>query len=169
MTMAQAAEGLKEQLINATRLRMTRADVPVGSYLSGGIDSSLVARLAREHAAGEFRTFSVRFADSEFDETPFQRMMVQELGSVHEEIVVTQGDIARVFPDVIRHTEQPVLRTAPAPLYLLSRLVRSAGFKAVLTGEGADEILAGYDIFREAKIRQFWSRQPASDSATVAL
>jgi asparagine synthase (glutamine-hydrolysing) len=168
-TMAEAAEGLKEQLVAATRLRMTRADVPVGSYLSGGIDSSVIAWLAREHAAGEFRTFSLRFADAEFDETPFQRLMVQALGSVHDEIVVTREDIAEVFPEVIRHTEQPVLRTAPGPLYLLSRLVRDAGFKAVLTGEGADEMLAGYDIFREAKIRQFWARLPASTVRPLLL
>lgn len=157
-----AADCCREHLAQATRLRMVRADVPVGSYLSGGLDSSLVAKMGRMAKEGVFRTFSLRFDDAEFDETPFQHMMASTLDSDHGEIVVTRGDIARIFPEVVRHTEQPILRTAPAPLYLLSRCVREAGIKAVLTGEGADEMFAGYDLFREAKIRYFWSRQPES-------
>jgi asparagine synthase (glutamine-hydrolysing) len=88
--------------------------------------------------------------------------MASTIDSNHQEVMVTRNDIARVFPDVIRHTERPILRTAPAPLYLLSKLVRDAGIKAVLTGEGADEMLGGYDLFREAKIRMFWAHQPES-------
>ncbi len=158
----EATEILRDKLERATELRMLRADVPVGSYLSGGLDSSLVAWMGRKAKEGEFRTFSIRFEDAEFDETDFQHAMAATLDSKHEEVVIRRSDIAGVFPDVVRHTERPVLRTAPAPMFLLSGLVRRAGFKAVLTGEGADEMLAGYDIFREAKIRSFWSRQPAS-------
>jgi asparagine synthase (glutamine-hydrolysing) len=76
--------------------------------------------------------------------------------------VVSRSDIANVFPEVIYHTERPILRTAPAPLFLLSKLVRDHGIKVVLTGEGADEMFAGYDIFREGKVRRFWGRQPDS-------
>ncbi len=159
---ADATGRLREKLSRATELRMVRADVPVGSYLSGGLDSSIVAKMGRTAKEGVFRTFSLRFDDAEFDETSFQRMMAATIESDHGEIVVTRADIARVFPDVIWHTEQPILRTAPAPLYLLSQYVRKAGIKAVLTGEGADEMFAGYDLFREAKIRMFWSKQPAS-------
>ena len=158
----EATEALREKLDQATVLRTLRSDVPVGSYLSGGLDSSLTAWMGRRAKEGEFRTFSLRFEDAEFDETEFQHLMASQLTSTHSEIVVSRKDLARVFPDVIRHTERPILRTAPAPLYLLSESVRKAGIKAVLTGEGADEMLAGYDIFREAKIRQFWSRQPGS-------
>src|SRR5262249_35022558 len=68
------------------------------------------------------------------------------------------------FPAVIAHTERPILRTAPAPMFLLSRLVRNEGIKVVLTGEGADEMFAGYDLFREAKVRRFWARHPSSAS-----
>ena len=161
-TLRQATERLRELLDKATELRMLRADVPVGSYLSGGLDSSVIARLGRKAAHGEFRTFSIRFSDAEFDETPYQRAMASTLDSVHTEVVVTRNDIAATLPDVIRHTEHPILRTAPVPMYLLSRAVRAGGIKAVLTGEGADEFLAGYDLFREAKIREFWSRQPDS-------
>lgn len=165
----EAAEELRNELERATRLRMLRADVPVGSYLSGGLDSSLVAALARRATPGRFATFSLRFVDAEFDETPFQRTMVARLDSDHHEIEITQSDIARVFPDVILHAEKPVLRTAPAPLFLLSQLAHERGFKVVLTGEGADEVLAGYDLFREAKVRAFWARQPNSRSRPQLL
>ena len=74
-----------------------------------------------------------------------------------------------MFPDVIRHTEQPIVRTAPAPLYLLSKLVHENGYKVVLTGEGADEMLGGYDIFKETKIRHFWSRRPQSSRRPLLL
>jgi asparagine synthase (glutamine-hydrolysing) len=161
-TLADSTELLREKLEQATRLRMLRSDVPVGSYLSGGLDSSVIAQLGRKAKEGRFETFSMRFDDLEFDETQYQRMMAATLDSSHREIVVTRKDIARVFPDVILHTERPILRTAPAPLFLLSKAVRESGIKAVLTGEGADEMLGGYDIFREAKIRQFWSHQPNS-------
>ena len=165
----EAAEGLREKLERATRLRTLRADVPVGSYLSGGIDSSVVAALGRRAKEGVFRTFSLRFADAEFDETSFQRLMARRLDSEHTEVVCERRDIGRIFPEVIAHTERPVLRTAPAPLFLLSKLVRDARFKVVLTGEGSDEMLAGYDIFREAKVRAFWAREPRSKCRPLLL
>jgi len=157
-----AVDAVRAALEQATSLRMLRADVPVGSYLSGGLDSSLVAALGLRAKGSKFTTFSLRFEDAEYDETSFQRLMAARLGSEHHEEVVSRDDIARVFPDVIRHTERPILRAAPAPLFLLSKLVHDAGIKVVLTGEGADEMFAGYDLFREAKVRRFWARQPQS-------
>lgn len=161
-TVTDAAEAVREALTDATGLRMLRADVPVGSYLSGGLDSSFIAALGLRAKGSNFSTFSLRFEDAEYDETPFQRAMAAYIGSDHHELVVSRGDIARVFPETILHTERPILRTAPAPLLLLSRMVRDAGIKVVLTGEGADEMFAGYDLFREARIRRFWARQPGS-------
>jgi asparagine synthase (glutamine-hydrolysing) len=158
----EAVIRVREALETATELRMLRADVPVGSYLSGGVDSSLIAALGLKAKGARFSTFSLRFTDAEYDETPYQRLMAEHLGSEHHEVLVARSDIARIFPDVIRHTERPILRTAPAPLFLLSRLVRDANIKVVLTGEGADEMFAGYDLFREAKVRRFWATQPAS-------
>ena len=163
-TLDDAVVAVREALERATSLRMLRADVPVGSYLSGGLDSSLVAALGLRAKGSKFQTFSLRFADAEYDETIHQRAMAEYLGSDHHEVMVTRGDIARVFPEVIYHTERPVLRTAPAPLFLLSRLVRQSGIKVVLTGEGADEMFAGYDVFREAKVRRFWAREPGSEA-----
>jgi len=161
-SLEDAVKEVRHSLENATSLRMLRADVPVGSYLSGGLDSSLVAALGRRFAGDRFQTFSLRFEDAEYDETGYQRLMVKLLGSEHHEVVVSRSDIADVFPEVIYHTERPILRTAPAPLFLLSKLVREHGIKVVLTGEGADEMFAGYDIFREGKVRRFWGRQPSS-------
>jgi asparagine synthase (glutamine-hydrolysing) len=88
--------------------------------------------------------------------------LIDHLGTRHTKLECTAGDIAGAFPDVIWHTEKPILRTAPTPLFLLSRTVRDNGLKVVLTGEGADEFLGGYNIFKEAKIRRFWARNPES-------
>jgi len=154
-------EELRELLIDATRIRL-RADVPVGAYLSGGLDSSTVAAIVRSAAGVQLDTFSIAFSDPEFDESSFQRQMAQFLGTDHQVAFVTHADIGRVFPEVIWHTETPILRTSPAPLFLLSQLVRDRNYRVVLTGEGADEFLAGYDIFKEAKVRRFWARQPTS-------
>ncbi len=161
-SLGDAVLEVRAALEEATKLRMLRADVPVGSYLSGGLDSSLVAALGLRAMGARFQTFSLRFADAEYDETPFQHEMAKRLGSEHHEVVVSRDDIARVFPRVITHTERPILRTAPAPLFLLSELVERHGIKVVLTGEGADEMFAGYDLFREAKVRRFWARSPQS-------
>ena len=158
---AAIAEELESLLIDATRIRL-RADVPVGAYLSGGFDSSATTALARLFPGAGLRTFSVAFESAEFDESEHQRQVVAALRTDHTSVRCTRADIASRFPDVIRHTERPVLRTAPAPLYLLSRHVRASGFKVVVTGEGADEVLGGYDIFKEAKVRRFWARRPAS-------
>ena len=163
-SLGEAVEMVRQALADATSLRMLRADVPVGSYLSGGLDSSLIATLGLAAKGANFATFSLRFEDAEYDESRYQRLMAEHIGSDHREVLVRRADIARVFPDVIRHTERPVLRTAPAPMYLLSKLVHDSGIKVVLTGEGADEMFAGYDLFREAKVRRFWAASPASES-----
>jgi len=164
-----AAVAVAEALERATALRVLRADVPVGSYLSGGLDSSLVAALARRAIRDRLHTFSLRFADVEYDETGYQREMVARLGSEHHEVVVTREDIAAAFPATVYATERPLLRTAPAPLYLLAKLVRAHGIKVVLTGEGADEMFAGYDLFREARVRRFCAREPASTRRPLLL
>lgn len=156
------AEALRERLIEATRLRFERSDVPVGAYLSGGIDSSVTAAVIREFTDAPLDTFSVRFTEDEFDEGTYQRLMAERLATNHTDVLVSGRDIAEVFPDVVWHAESPLLRAAPAPLYLLSRLVRDSGYKVVVTGEGADEVLGGYDIFREARVREFWLRNPDS-------
>ena len=161
-------EELKALLYDATKIRL-RADVPVGAYLSGGLDSTYITSLVRRFFNNELCTFSVGFTDSRFDEASFQEKAVQSLGTDHRSIRCTEKDIGEVFPKVIWHTETPILRTAPAPLFMLSGLVRENTFKVVLTGEGSDEIFAGYDIFKEDRVRRFWARKPESRMRPMLL
>jgi asparagine synthase (glutamine-hydrolysing) len=161
LSLEDAAEALRVLLTDAVRLQL-RADVPVGAYLSGGLDSSGIAALTAKVNGQALRTFSIAFDDPEFDESGYQRQMAEHLGVEHTTVRCSSRDIGNAFPGLIWHTEAPVLRTAPAPLLLLSRLVRDSGYKVVLTGEGADEVFGGYDLFKEGKIRRFWARQPGS-------
>jgi asparagine synthase (glutamine-hydrolysing) len=154
-------EELSELFLDATRIRL-RADVPVGAYLSGGLDSSLTAAAVRHLGIGDLKTFSIAFEDPEFDESAFQQNMVTALGTDHSGVLCQADDIAAALPSVVRHAEAPVLRTSPAPMLLLARHVRQQNFKVVLTGEGADEVFGGYDIFKEAKVRRFCASQPQS-------
>lgn len=155
------AEELLARLDEATRIRL-RADVPVGVYLSGGLDSSSIAALARRHAGGPMKAFGVGFEDERFDETRHQERMAGELGVDLTRVTVSGRDVAEAFPEVVRMAEKPMLRTAPGPLLRLSAAVRAAGIKVVLTGEGADEVFGGYNIFQEAMVRRFWARRPES-------
>ncbi len=167
-TDAEYAEDLRELLIDSTKLQL-RADVPVGAYLSGGIDSSVITTLIKKYTDTPLRTFSVTFSDEAYDESDYQKQLIKYLNTDHSNIKCTYSDIGKVFPEVIWHTEKPILRTAPAPLYLLSKLVRENGYKVVLTGEGSDEVLAGYDIFKETKVRRFLEKYPDSKLRPLIL
>lgn len=162
------SDQLHALLLDASRIRL-RADVPVGAYLSGGLDSTVITTLVKQFNRAPLKTFSVTFDDPEFDESRYQKEVSQFLGTDHETVHCAYEDIGRIFPEVIWHAEKPVLRTAPAPLFLLSSLVRKSGIKVVLTGEGSDEILGGYDIFKEAKIRRFWGRNLKSKFRPLLL
>ncbi|MFH0827743.1 MAG: asparagine synthase (glutamine-hydrolyzing) [Candidatus Omnitrophota bacterium] len=155
------AEKLLYLLQDSIRLRL-RADVPVAAYLSGGIDSSIICALVKKFFNSDLRTFSVSFSDANYDEAGFQRQMSEFIKTSHSRVSCSNQDIGRIMPEVVWHAEKPLIRTAPAPLFMLAGLVRKNNIKVVLTGEGADEILGGYDLFREAKIRRFWAKYPDS-------
>jgi asparagine synthase (glutamine-hydrolysing) len=155
------SEKIQELLIDAIRIRL-RADVPVGAYLSGGLDSSGITSLIAKNFNNKIKTFGILFEEKDFDESAEQQYMVSYLNVDHSEIRVTNEQICDSFPEILWHCEKPILRTSPVPLYLLSDLVRQNDFKVVLTGEGADEVFGGYNIFREDKVRRFWARQPKS-------
>ncbi|MDD1609163.1 MAG: asparagine synthase (glutamine-hydrolyzing) [Methylococcaceae bacterium] len=165
---SELAEQLYDLLADATSIRL-RADVPVGAYLSGGLDSSALVALIRRHSDAPLKTFSIGFEDQSLDESVFQKQMIDHLGVENSRILCQNSDIAENFPATIFHAETAILRTAPTPMRQLSGLVRASGYKVVLTGEGADEALGGYDLFKEAKIRQFWARQPQSEWRPLLL
>jgi asparagine synthase (glutamine-hydrolysing) len=160
-SLKDAEEKLGALLTDAVALRL-RADVQVAAYLSGGLDSSVITSLVKKVAPGSLNTFSIGFDDAAFDETSFQQEVADFFETRHQSITCNSTDIANWFPSVVWHAEMPLLRTSPAPMMGLSKLVRDNGIKVVLTGEGADEALGGYNIFKEAIIRQFWARQPQS-------
>jgi asparagine synthase (glutamine-hydrolysing) len=165
---AVLAEELRALLVDATRLRL-RADVPVGAYLSGGLDSSGIAALVQAQGGVQLRTFSLGFDDAALDEGAYQQAMAAHLGTDHSQVLCTSSMIGAEFEETIWRTETPILRTAPVPMGVLSGHVRDAGFKVVLTGEGADEVFGGYDLFKETKIRQFWARRPDSHLRPLLL
>lgn len=157
------AQQAGELLHDAIHIRL-QADVPVGAYLSGGLDSSGIVSIISSRFKNNLSTFGISFSDKRFDESSFQQSMVSRLGTAHTGITVSDEEIGRYFKQVIFHCERPLLRTSPVPLYLLSRAVNRTGLKVVLTGEGADEVFGGYNIFREALVRRFWARHPESSA-----
>lgn len=154
-------EEVQNLLHDAVTIRL-RADVPVAAFLSGGIDSSIISTLVKKYHNNDLLTFSVAFKDKDYDERFYQELMVRHIDTKHLMVEVDDHDIADAFIDAVWYAEKPMMRTAPAPLFALSRLVRQNNIKVVLTGEGADEIFGGYNIFKEDKLRRFWARQPQS-------
>lgn len=157
-----ASDELKKLLEDSVKLRL-RSDVKVAAYLSGGLDSATTAAFIKNIAPKTLETYSICFEDPEFDETSFQKEVSQFLGVQHTSFTVKRDDIGSLFPLAVWHSEIPLLRTAPVPMYCLSKMVHESNIKVVITGEGADEMFAGYDIFKEGIIREFWSRQPDSN------
>lgn len=157
----ELTEQIKALLTDSIRIRL-RADVPIGCYLSGGLDSSGIVSTIVKNFDSRIRTFGIRFEEADFDEGDSQSCIVDYLKVNHTEVFADNHTLGQNFPAILWHTEKPILRTAPIPMFLLSRAVGDQGFKAVLSGEGADEIFGGYNLFREAKIRAFLSRQPNS-------
>lgn len=154
---------LQSRLLSSVKGRMI-ADVPISFYLSGGLDSSLVTSMAAQLSSTNLNTFSITFDNSGFDESKYQTEMSQYLGSNHHSIAFSNQQIPLLVKDVVYYTEMPLLRSGAFPMHALARLVNHHGIKVVLSGEGADELFGGYDIFREVKIREFCSRDPESQT-----
>ncbi len=161
-----APDDLPELLADAVRLRL-RADVPVGTYLSGGLDSSLITALAQQASEHELRTFSVAFHDARYDERAYQQQVAGALGTRHHVVEVGAREIAGGFRDAVAHAETPLIRTAPVPLMLLAQATRAHGITVVATGEGADELYWGYDLFKETALRELHARDPQRAEALL--
>jgi asparagine synthase (glutamine-hydrolysing) len=154
---AEARMLIRQRLRDSVALRL-RSDVEVGVYLSGGIDSAVIALLAGELSNHPLSTFSVEFADQQYDESAQQREMATRLGSHHHPLTITHRDIVDHLPAAAWHAEIPAFRSAFVPMYLLSAQTRAAGIKVILSGEGADEAFLGYDLFKEVQLRRQWQQ-----------
>ncbi|HEX3870714.1 MAG TPA: asparagine synthase C-terminal domain-containing protein, partial [Pirellulales bacterium] len=136
-------EEFDQTLDEAVRIRL-RADVPVAAYLSGGVDSSMIVAKCKQLYDGPLATFTARIRDRASDESNAAARFAAELGCEHHTVVCDQKTLAHVYPRIVAGADSPVVDPNAGSLYELSRAVRDAGYKVAMTGEGADEALAGY-------------------------
>ena len=129
----------------AVRLRLM-ADVPLGMFLSGGIDSSAIAAVMSEMVAEPIKTFSVAFAEREANELHYARLIARAYRTEHHEVVVSPADFFAALPTLVWHEDEPLAHPSSVALYFVSRLA-AQHVKVVLTGEGSDELLAGYERY----------------------
>jgi asparagine synthase (glutamine-hydrolysing) len=155
---------LRHTLEEAVRLRL-RADVPVGCYLSGGLDSCSALGLAARHHRDPIRAFTLTFDSADYDEEKQAKEMAAKAGAEFYPIPIRQDDLADHFADAILQSETLCINAHGVAKYLLSRAVRDAGYKVVITGEGSDEILGGYAHFRRDMLLY---NQQGQDPAEVA-
>jgi asparagine synthase (glutamine-hydrolysing) len=146
-TDAEYAAEFRHELEEAVRIRL-RADVPVGVYLSGGLDSCSVLGLAAKHHPEPIRAFTLTFDQVAYDEGLIAKEMAALAGAEFYPTAIKQRDLADHFADAIAQSETVCVNAHGVAKYLLSRAVRDAGYKVVITGEGSDEILGGYAHFR---------------------
>lgn len=130
--------------------RRLHGDFIPGVYASGGLDSSTIAVIT-SYLEQKTKLFSIQFADQTYDESSYQTIIAQHLKLKLSRILITDQDILNNFIETIWHTECPLSRTAPIPMLLLSKMVRDQGYKCIISGEGADELLAGYPVFQQSK------------------
>jgi asparagine synthase (glutamine-hydrolysing) len=140
-------EGVRSHLLQAVQLRL-EADVPVGSYLSGGIDSCAILGLAAACRQGPVKAFTIGFDSEDYDETPIATEMAVATGADQEILKLDASHLYDNFVETLWHTERTIYNTLGVAKLLMSRRVREVGYKVVLTGEGSDELFGGYPAFR---------------------
>ena len=140
-------DGVRERLVEAVQLRL-EADVPVGCYLSGGIDSCSIVGLAAASTQGSVKTFTIAFDSSDYDETPIAREMATAAGADMDILMVRADHLYDHFEETLWHTERTIYNTLGVAKLLMSRRVNATGYKVVMTGEGSDELFGGYPAFR---------------------
>jgi len=166
-----SAEDLRGRLQESVRSHLM-SDVPLGIFLSGGIDSSGLLALMAPQVTEPVRTFAVGFAEREADELAYARLAARAANAVHREVVVSPGDFFRELPRLVWHEDEPIAFPSSVPLYFVSRLARDH-VKVVLTGEGADELFLGYNRYRLTAWNQwlgrpYWSLVPSGARRRVA-
>jgi len=158
----QYIDGVREQLIKAVQLRL-EADVPVGSYLSGGIDSCSIIGLAAASTQGAVKAFTIGFDDADYDETPIARQMADATGADQEVLRLNATHLYDHFEETLWHTERTIYNTLGVAKLLMSRRVNEIGYKVVLTGEGSDELFGGYPAFRRDMFLHGLDHLPADE------
>jgi len=138
---------LEERLRASIRIRL-RSDVPLGVFLSGGIDSSAVVALAAQETSGRLKTFSIGFREADFDELRYARIVADRFGTDHHELVVRDDDVG-VLPDLVYHLDEPLADPSILPTYYVCREARRH-VTVCLSGDGGDEVFAGYDRYLQA-------------------
>ena len=157
-TEAQLADELRGVLEEATRLRLV-SDVPLGAFLSGGIDSSIVVGLMAKLMDEPVKTFSIGFDESRYDETRYARLVAQRFGTDHHERVV-RPDAVEILPKLVWHYDEPFADSSAIPTFYVSEMTREH-VTVALTGDAGDETFAGYPRYRAARIAGWFDRLPA--------
>jgi asparagine synthase (glutamine-hydrolysing) len=151
-----ACEALRERVLEATRLRLV-SDVPLGAFLSGGIDSSITVAAMQRLGASPLRTFSIGFEDERFNELPQAKDIATHLGTEHHEMMV-KADAVDVMPKMIEHLGEPLADNSVMPTYYVSKFART-GVTVALTGDGGDEVFAGYRRFYQIRRMEWLARR----------
>jgi len=147
----------RQRVEETVRMRLM-SDVPLGMFLSGGVDSSVIAALMKRMVPGPVVTFSVGYRESEYSELDYARRVARWIGSEHREVVLGRDDFFNALPRLIWHEDEPITWPSSVSLYFVSRLA-SKHVKVVLTGEGADELFAGYSRYRFHGWNSRWARR----------
>ena len=145
----------RQRLEETVRMRLM-SDVPLGMFLSGGVDSSAIAALIKRWADGPVETFAVGYTEAAYSELGYARQVAQRIGTDHHEVVVSRQEFFDALPRLIWHEDEPIVWPSSVSLYFVSRLA-SERVKVVLTGEGSDELFAGYSRYRFYLLNQRWA------------
>ncbi len=169
-TLEDCGRDVRARLAEAVRSHLM-SDVPLGLFLSGGIDSSGLAALMAPMVKEPIRTFAVGFSDREANELAYARLAARAVGAEHRELVVAPAEFLGALPQLVWHEDEPIRFPSSIPLYFVSRLARDH-VKVVLTGEGADELFLGYDRYwvtawNERLGRAYWALTPRALQGTV--
>jgi asparagine synthase (glutamine-hydrolysing) len=164
-SLPELTERLHEHVLDAVRVRMV-SDVPLGAFLSGGLDSSLVVAMMAMQSTQPVKTFSVGFTSKDFSELPYAKMVSDRYGTDHHEIVV-EPDMASVIPEFVRHYGEPFADSSALPTWYLCEYTRT-GVTVALSGDGADEAFAGYRRYSHSRTARFLRGLPGPLPAALA-